>query len=206
MKLTNYIAAGAVWLACATTGMAQTPIAEMPAGGYHMDLSHTSLNWSVNHSGLSNYTARFTSMSGELHLDPANPAASTISITIDPMSTETDLPFKYKDWNDELRTAKHLFNSVAFPQITYTSTGIDMTGEYTGIVHGDLVFLGVTRNVDLNVTFNGAQISNFFTKKPTIGFSATGSIERSDFGMNAMIPAIGDTITLRIEAEFEQEK
>jgi len=81
-------------------------------------------------------------------------------------------------------------------------TGIELTGENTAIMTGDLNFLGVTLPVSLDVVFNGAMQRQPFTGKPTMGFSATTTIERSKWGMTKFVPNIGDTVEVMIEGEF----
>lgn len=199
------IAAGAFCVLGAFAAQAQDKFSDMPAGEFLMDLSHTSLIWRVNHAGLSMYTARFTEMSGTLDLVPDDPAASSVSIKIDPMSAETDFPLEYTDWNATLRTGPDFFQAGEFPSITFVSDSIEVTGENTAIMTGTVELLGVKKIVPLDVTFNGAMAENPFTKKPTIGFSARGELQRSAFGMDAFIPFIGDTVELQIEVEFAKE-
>jgi polyisoprenoid-binding protein YceI len=67
---------------------------------------------------------------------------------------------------------------------------------------GNLTFLGVTKDVLLDVVFNGAMIKQPFSGKPTMGFSATTSIERSEFGMSKYVPSIGNNVEIMIEGEF----
>ena len=69
---------------------------------------------------------------------------------------------------------------------------------------GDLTFRGVTHPVTLDVTYNGTATFPWAPDAPRMGFSATGSLKRSDFGMGFMIPQLGDEIELLIEAEFSK--
>ncbi|MCI5043070.1 MAG: YceI family protein [Aquisalinus sp.] len=194
------------------TGAAQaqsetTPYQEMPAGEYVLDKSHASLTWKVSHFGLSNYTARFTRFDATVDFDPANPANSTLSVTVDPTSVETDYPnAEAKDFDKELAESDRWFNAGEFPEISFVSTGIEMTGETTGIVTGDLRFMGVTKPASLDVTFNAAFAERPFSGLATLGFSATGTVTRSDWGMSGLVPNIGDDVDLLIEVEFYQPK
>ena len=77
-----------------------------------------------------------------------------------------------------------------------------MTGGTTAIMLGNLSFLGVTKPVSLNVTFNGAMQRQPLTGKPTMGFSATTTIKRTDWGMTIYAPNIGDEVSVMIEGEF----
>ena len=184
-----------------------TPYHEMPAGVYNLDETHAQLVWQVSHLGLSNYTARFTSFDADLTFDPANPENSKLVATIDPTSIKTDFPYpEKKDFDAELVSAENWFNSGNFPEIKFMSTGIERTGENTGVLKGDLTFLGMTKPMTLDVTFNAAMAQQPFTQKPTLGFSARGSIKRSEWGMATYVPNIGDEVNLIIEAEFAMDK
>ncbi|MEM6781707.1 MAG: YceI family protein [Pseudomonadota bacterium] len=182
-----------------------TPIAQMPAGVYELDKTHASLTWKVSHLGLSDYTARFNTFDASLTLDPANITQSSVNVTISPLSIETDYPnADEKDFDKKLTEGEDWFNVGAFPEITFASTAIEQTGENTGKVTGDLSLLGVTKPVTLDVVFNGAYESKPFANVPAVGFSATGTIKRSDWGFDTYVPTIGDEVELLIEVEFEK--
>jgi len=187
--------------------MDATPPEEMPAGTYKLDDAHASLVWQVSHLGLSNYTARFTDMDATLHYTPENPEQSTVEVTINPLSIETDYPYPEKQ-NFDATLAKDpaWFNAEKFPSIRFTSTQLTRKDEHTGTMTGDLTFLGVTKPVTLDVTFNGAMLEQPFSKKPTLGFSARGELSRSNWGMTKYIPQIGDEVELIIEVEFAKDK
>lgn len=178
-------------------------LAEVASAAYKIETGHASLIWKVSHNGLSNYTARFTDFSADLTFDAASPANSTLTATINPLSVRTDHPAG-PDWDTTLGTDEKFFNATAFPQITYTSTGVTRTGPDTGIITGELSLLGITKQVPLDVTFNGARNFAWFGTRDVIGFSATAKLKRSDFGMSALLPSIGDEISITIETEFLQ--
>ena len=180
-----------------------TDYKEMPAGVYHLDDTHASLTWKVSHLGLSDYTARFTDFDAKIAFDPKNPEKSRVTAAINPTSVETDYPNpETTDFDKELAEGEGWFNANAFPKITFTSTGIKRTGADTGVMTGNLTFLGVSKPVELDVKFNGAFAEQPFSKKPTLGFSASGSLKRSEWGMATYVPNIGDDVELLIEAEF----
>jgi len=182
---------------------AQTAYTDMPAGVYHLDDTHASLTWKVSHLGLSDYTARFTDFDAKIAFDPKKPERSKVTAAINPTSVETDYPNpETTDFDKELVEGEGWFNANAFPKITFVSTGIKRTGEDTGVMTGNLTFLGVTKPVSLDVEFNGAFAEQPFSKKPTLGFSASGSLKRSEWGMATYVPNIGDDVELLIEAEF----
>lgn len=191
----------------AAASQAYKPVTDAPAGVYGLDLTHASLTWRVMHLGLARYTARFAKFDSTLEIDPAKPEAAKLTVTIDPTSIRTDYPnAATKDFDKALATEERWFNAGKFPTITFASTKIERTGERTAKVTGDLNFLGVTKPTTLDVTFNGGMASHPFAKVGAIGFSATGKLKRSDFGMTALLPGIGDEVDLQIEVEYIQKK
>ncbi len=181
-------------------------MAEAPAGKYVIDPTHASLTWKVSHLGLSNYTARFTKLNATLNYDAADPTKSTLTVTVDPTSLETDYPFpEQEDFDKKLIEGEEWFNAGAHKAIQFKSTGVEMTSDNTAKVTGDLTFLGVTKPAVLNVTLNRAMAEHPMAKIPALGFSATTNIKRSDFGMEKLIPLIGDDVQLLIEAEFHMK-
>jgi len=175
-----------------------------PAGTYESDKTHTNLLWSVKHFGLSNYYGRFDSIYAQLDLDPENPARSKLNVTIDPKSVDTNYPAKPNTFNAEIAGGKFL-DAEKFDKITFTSTEIKVTGKNTGKVTGNLTFHGVTKPVTLDVTFNGALNPHPMARKPVIGFSARGTLKRSDFGVNVLLQYISDDVSLIIETELVQK-
>ncbi|MBY0407178.1 MAG: YceI family protein [Rickettsiales bacterium] len=197
---------GAFVAAMPAAALAQTtPLSEMPSGTYSIDPAHTSVTWRVSHLGLSNYTARFAKVSGTMDFDPADPTKSTLKVSVDPLSVKTDYPdAATKDFDKELATGKDWFNGTEFRAITFTSTQIVKTGANTGDITGDLTFLGVTKPLVLHATFNGAYSKKPFMDTPGMGFSATGTLKRSEWGMTTYIPNLGDEVQLVIETEFDK--
>ena len=186
-------------------------LAEVSAGEYDVEKTHAFLFWSVSHLGRSNYIAKFKNWDATIDFNPADPASSTVTATIDPTSVETDYPSnpnKTKEaWHDELANDPKFFNAKEFPQISFKSTNIELTGGNTGAMTGDLTFLGVTKPVTLDVTFNGAGNSPWFGERDIIGFSAKGKFSRSDFGLTNYVDiGVGDEVSIAIEAEFLQKE
>lgn len=178
----------------------------LPEGNYQLDKTHASLVWKVSHLGLSNYTARFTKFDASIDFNPEDITQSQVTATIDPLSIETDFPYpEEKDFDKKLSTGEDWFNGLNFRVIRFTSTKIEMTGDNTGVMTGDLTLLGITQPVDINFTLNGALAFQPFSKKPTLGFSAQTTLLRSNWGMDIYVPNIGDEVTVLIEAEFGKE-
>lgn len=183
---------------------------EAPAGEYKSDQSHTSVTFRVNHLGLSNYTARFTKADAVMQFDPKNPSAISVTAEVDPKSLTTDFPLPKPDFDAEL-AGKSWLDAAQFPKITYKSTKVVMTGPDTATVTGDLSLHGVTRPLVLAAKFNGGYPAGGMDPSGArIGFSASGVLKRSEFGVAYGIPApgttmgVGDDVEIAIEAEFTQ--
>ena len=188
---------------CISWVFAKSPFNDMPEGKYDLDLSHASIVWKVSHFGLSDYVARFSDFDATITFYPNDIEKSSVRATINPMSIQTAYPDPEKtDFDNTLATDSGWFNAGEFASIEFVSTGLDMKNEKNGILSGELTFLGVTKNVDLDVIFNGAIKRQPFTGKATMGFSATTTIVRSDFGMTKYVPNIGDNVSVMIEGEF----
>ena len=177
-----------------------TEVAPELSGNYVLDPAHARVNWSLSHAGLSQYTARFDDVSGVLEFDPLAPERSRADIRINAKSVSTGLP----KFDETLGTDRKYFDANTFPEIKFVTTAITVTSDTTGTLVGDLTLRGVTKPLTLMTTFNGAGKS-FGHPGKTLGFSAEGEITRSDFGMDYLTNfGIGDRVTLRIEAEFNE--
>jgi polyisoprenoid-binding protein YceI len=193
--------------AAAPAETTSAPVA-VPAGAYTLDKAHSSLIFRVNHLGFSNYTARFKRFDAQLQFDPANLAASSVTVTIDPRSLETDYPDPATlDFNAQLQNDQWL-NTAQFPQMTFRSSKIEPTGPRTMRITGELALHGVTQPMTLDATFNGGYAGHPMDPHARIGFSAHGSLKRSQFGIAYGVPAPGttmgvsDDVSVTIETEF----
>jgi polyisoprenoid-binding protein YceI len=179
---------------------------EAPAGTYKLDKAHASLDFRVSHIGFSNYTARFATWDAELQLDPKNPGAASVTATVDPMSLT--LPTPPKGFLDELLNEKWL-GAKQFPQMTFKSTKVELTGPNSAKITGDLTLKGISQPVTLDATFNGGYASHPYEPNARIGFSAKGSLKRADFGVKEGVPppgstmGVSDNVDIIIEAEFK---
>ena len=188
---------------CMSLVFANSDFKQMPAGNYSLDLSHASVVWKVSHLGLSQYVARFADFDASIEFNPNDIGASKINASINPMSIKTAYPnASEKDFDNILATDKGWFNAREFASINFTSTAIEMTSGNTASMAGELTFLGVTKPVTLAVVFNGAMKRQPFSGKPTMGFSATTTIDRTQWGMTKYAPNIGAQVEVLIEGEF----
>lgn len=164
---------------------------------YAFDTNHTSVIWKAEHMGFSYPHGIFSNIEGTLVLDEADLSKSTIDATIPVSKIATGIP-KF----DEHLKSKDFFNTEKFPTAKFVSTKVEKTGDKTAKVTGDLTLLGVTKPVTLDVTLN-KQGEHPMMKKKAVGFSATTTIKRSDFGLSYGIPNVADEIPLLIEAEAQ---
>lgn len=181
---------------------------DVPAGRYRLDPYHASVIFRVDHLGFSMYTARFTKLDAELDFDPAAPDRASLTATVDARSIETDYPFPEElDFDAQLRGEDWL-DAERHPQMTFRSTDVVLTGPDSARIDGELTLRGVTRPMALDATFNGGYAGHPMDPNARIGFSARGSLRRSDFGMTFGIPepgtkmGVGDEVEIIIEAEF----
>lgn len=180
-------------------------ISGQPSGTYALDPKHATLVWRVFHLGLSRYTARFNRLEAILVWDDGDVTKARVNAVIDPASVDTGYPdAATRDFDKELATEGKYFNAKKYPFIRFQSTAIEKTGDKTGRMTGDLQFRGVSKPVTFEVTFNGG-IRNILTQKPNLGFSARGTIRRSEWGMDALLPYVADEVEILIEAEFEKQ-
>ncbi|MFT9360268.1 YceI family protein [Acetobacter okinawensis] len=176
-----------------------TSAAQVQSGNYAVEPGHTQVGFSVLHFGFTNYFGAFSNASGTLELNAKAPSASKLSVTIPVASVQTTSA----KLTDELKSAQW-FDAAKFPDATFVSTSVKLAGQNNATVNGNLTLHGVTKPVTLSVHFIGAGV-NPMDKKYTTGFEATGTLNRSDFGIKMYVPYVGDTVTLRIAGAFEKQ-
>jgi polyisoprenoid-binding protein YceI len=183
----------------------QAEAALLPVGAYKLDPAHSSLLFKVSHLGFSDYTAQFATFTADMHFEPTNPINSTLSVTVDPASLRLSSP--PAGFEDEIKGEKYL-DTKGFPAITFKSTRVEMTGDDTAKVTGDLTLHGQTHSVALRVKFNGGYAGHAYEPHARVGFSATGQFKRSDYGISLGVPepgskfGVSDNVDVIIETEF----
>jgi polyisoprenoid-binding protein YceI len=158
------------------------------------------LSFSYSHLGLSNPQIHFADFDANLELDGNDMSQSQVSITIDAASLDSAVPAL----DDDLKGAD-FFDVANHPEITFHSTAYEETSESTGRLTGDLSVRGVTKPVTLDVTINSAAM-NPLNRREMIGFSASGVLNRSDYGLTAYSSLISDELSLSVQVEFEKAK
>ena len=174
-----------------------TDPAVMPAGTWENDPSHTSVTARVRHMGVSNYVVRFNAVEARLTYDPARPEESQVTATIQAASLDVGADYGRR-FADQFLDASHN------PAITFVATGLHRTGTNTGTMTGNLTLRGVTRPATFDVTFVGVG-PGLIPLTTRAGFTAVGTIRRSEFGSGFLQNIVGDDVTITIEVEFAKQ-
>ena len=162
---------------------------------FELDPAHTNVVASWSHLGFSNPAAHFGDVDGTLVYDADNVGASSVTVTL-PLS---GLDGHVDAFNEHLRSAD-LFDAAKYPEITFTSTGVEAAGEGKLKITGDLTIKGITKSVVLDATLNGRG-EHPMAGREAIGFDATTTVSRTDFGLGYAVPAVSDEVVLRITTE-----
>ena len=170
------------------------------ADTYTFDKSHTNIMWFASHLGFSDSMGQFMDYDGKLVLDEDKPENSSVEVTIKTASVMTGI----EKFDDHLRSPD-FFDSAKYPDAVFKSTKVELTGEKSAKVEGELTMLGKTKPLTLDVTLNKIG-ENPFAEKTVAGFSATATIYRSHYGINYALPAVPDEVDIRIETEFFKEE
>ncbi len=182
----------------------QMDASRVSGGTYATDPSHTLVAWSVNHFGFNDYYGAFGDVEGTLEIDPADPEAATLDVTI-PITSLSVVSEGLRD--HLLRPGKDGGDPDFFgpdPEAArFVSTSVEVEGTEAAIT-GDLTMNGVTKTVTIDAQFTGAG-TNPMSKVETIGFEGTTTIARSDFGIDYAIPMVSDEVKLKISAAFEKQ-
>ena len=185
----------------AALALAGTPPAAAEPRELDVDIAHTAVFWKISHGGFSQVIGQFRKIDlVEITFDPDNVANSKVRASIEAASLDSNHYYR-----DNFTRSDQFLNAREFKDITFESTEIRQTGENTGTMTGDLTLQGVTRPVTFDVTYNktGEHLSGNYLID---GFSAQTTIKRSDFGIDAFIPWVGDEVEILIEVEGHHGK
>jgi len=178
--------------------LASTNLADVSRGRYVVDPAHSHVLFSVSHFGISTYFGEFTSPGGTLDIPlSANRSATRLAVSVPVANVKTTS----RILDDELRSRDWL-DGERFPLIAFDFAAPLSLAANSFQVAGALALHGVTRNVTFDVSFVGAGM-NPAKQVYTIGFDIRGRIRRSDFGVTAALPMIGDELGLIISTAFE---
>lgn len=198
MKLTLItIALSALVLSgCGASDSGSTSGDSVSSGTYAIDPSHTYVTFSYLHQGLSYPLLRATSIDGELDYDSNDMANSIVNISVATDSIRTNI-----DHFDKELASRKFFNAEKYPYITFATESYSAISDSEGILTGNVTIRDITQPLELAVTLNNALVHPMLNI-PAIGFSATGSLSRSDFGLDRFVPVVSDTVVFNIETEF----
>lgn len=170
------------------------------ADTYKIDPSHSAILWKVSHLGFTDYYGKWP-VSGTLDLDSKSPKNSKVNVTIDMKSIVTGDPALDKELG-----SPDWFDFDKYPTATFVSDSVKVMGKTKAKVSGTLTLHGISKPVVLDVTFNkqGVNQASQTPNTESIGFTATAKIKRSDFGVSAYVPLVGDEIPLVIEVEGDK--
>lgn len=169
--------------------------AAQAADKYSFDKDHTHILFFISHLGYSHTVGRIKDYDGYFTFDEANPTASEVDVTLKPASVDTSVPKLDKELQNE-----KFFDVAHYPAIHFKSNAVKVTGKNTGDVTGELTMLGVVRPLTLHVTFNKSGVHPY-TNNYVSGFTADTTLNRSDFGMTAFLPNVGDDVHIHLEVE-----
>ncbi|MEM9426013.1 MAG: YceI family protein [Pseudomonadota bacterium] len=166
------------------------------------DLSHTEVVIGWNHAGFSIQTAKFTEVEGALEFVPDDVAGAKADFSVMVASIDTGVP----DFDGHLQSAD-FFDAANHPAIRFVSTSVEQTGDMTVAATGDLTIKGVTQPVTFDITVHAMgehPVGQFFDyyKGEWLGMTATATINRSEFGIDAFIPVGSDAIDITINTEM----
>lgn len=171
--------------------------ADIAGGGdYVLDTKHASILFKIDHLGYSTYVGRFERFDGILQGDAAAPDSAAVAINID--MTSLDIA---NDEFAETLMGPDWFNAETYPQAVFASSSVTLTSETTADIYGALEMNGKVAPITLKATFNGGGFDRL-RNTDVVGFSATTTIDRTQFGIDKYKGLITNDVTIEIEAEF----
>lgn len=178
--------------------LAMSGSAAFAADKYTLDASHSQILFSYDHLGFSTTYGMFSGFEGEILFDEADPSASSVSVSmpVSKMFTGWEAREGHLLSADFIDAAKNA-------TVSFTSTAIEVTGEDTAKITGDLTVAGKTQSVTLDAKLNKSG-THPLANKPWLGFDATTTLLRSDFGVGGFAPAVSDEVEVVISIEAQK--
>jgi len=167
---------------------------------YGLNKDHTDVTFTINHAGLSMKHGSFSEVSGNLQLDTDHLEASSVQVTVAVNSINTS----HVKRDQDLQSTQFL-DAATFPTMHFVSRKVTAVDASKLDITGDLTLHGITRPLVLHATVNKIGKSPFGGVQ-TAGFTATGTLKRSDFGITTLAPLIGDDVSIVIDTEFAVPK
>jgi polyisoprenoid-binding protein YceI len=164
------------------------------ASEFRFDPVHSQVFFSISHEGYSQSTGRFAIKDGFFSFDNDDWSKAKVDATVD----MTSLDMGHAEWSNKIKSA--YLDTHTYPTAHFVSKSVEKTGDKTGVIHGELTFLGHKQPVDLRVTFNRGGVDGY-TMRYIAGFSANATFKRSAFGLTRSVESIGDDVSVHIEVE-----
>ena len=161
---------------------------------YNVEPGHTYPSFEADHMGLSFWRGKFLKTSGKITLDRAA-KSGTAEILID----ASTIDFGHAKMNDHAK-GKDMFNVEKFPTVTYKSTAMKFDGDKLVAMEGNMTLLGVTKPLTLTINHFKCIIHPML-KREVCGADASGTFDRSEFGLSYGIPSFAPTVKLAIQVE-----
>lgn len=178
----------------------KTGLVNLKPGAYQIDPQHTSVLFKINHMGMSTFVGRFNTVDASLEFDPAHMENAKLSAVINIASIDVN----NSDLAETLRGSSW-FDAEKYPQALITTTNVQLLNDSHAKFTGNLTLHGVSAPIVLDVNFNGGG-DNMLTGRYTIGFTGTTRFKRSQFGMDYLVPAVGDDVDVEVFAEFQKRQ
>ena len=162
---------------------------------YTLDASHSQIVFNYNHLGYSTSYGMFSGFNGEIQFDQEDPAASSVTVSF-PVKT------MLTGWEERFAhfMSPDFFDATDEKMVIFTSTSIEVTGEGTALITGDLTLNDVTKSVVLDAKLN--QVGDHpMAGKPWAGFDATTTLLRSDYNLGQFAPFVSDEVVVNISVE-----
>jgi len=162
---------------------------------YELDSSHSQILFSYEHLGFSTTWGMFSGFEGDIQFDQEDPANSSVEVSFPVRSMFTGWEGRFEHFMSD-----DFFGAEEGDMVTFTSTGIEVTGDSTANITGDLSMNGVTKEVVLEATLNQAG-EHPMEGKPWAGFDATTTFLRSDYNVGMFAPYVSDEVQVQISIE-----
>ena len=166
-------------------------------GTYTADPNHTQVLFTYNHFGLTNNMGLLSGATGTLTIDPKMPDDAKLSIDVPISSIHTTIDALDKEFQGPM-----FFDAAKFPTAHFESAKVTVNGTKAKI-DGNLTIHGVTKPAEIDATLLSVG-SNPMSKKETIAFEGTATIDRTQFGVGAFAPMVSAKVELIITAAFEK--
>lgn len=190
-------AAAAVTKTASEVAIKGADLSELPSGTYKSEQGHAYVAFQYSHQGYSKPIIRWGTTDATVTFDAETPENSTLTVILPVADIDTGVT----DWDEHIKAAD-FFDAENFPEVKFVSTNVDQIKDGYGKLTGDLTIKGTTKPFTLTGTINKTG-KHFRSGVDMFGVSATGTLKRSDFGVDKYAP-LADEIDIMIEVEFQK--